>query len=421
MRTNFTKQRMIITFFIIFSLATTKMFAQLPADFTPLYGQTAEWFTDANNELKFDGTLPMGSPAIIATTFGGLTNPGGNTNDFTDLKLTFDAFVASGGASTTIVLSSNGTWGGKGILIEINEFQIRGVRNFDYNTNSATPPIMLSSDVTTYQGNPQTQTPGKVKPGVYNNFIIDVDASSKITVTINGYVCPTTYSADATILKAALPNPRFAFFATGFSPFQLKNLTATKVGITPKTYFTSTLPVTLIKYEATKKANGSQLNWETASESNNSHYLVYRSTDGANFKQIAKIAGNNKASKYQYLDQNPASGDNYYKLVQFDFDGKFEELGIRAVNFELQADNTVSIYPKPADDKINLSFNRTFDSDISVKIFDLSGREVQKTTITAQKEAVNYVLDLDEKINSGIYIINISSGQYKHSERIIVK
>ena len=612
MRTNFTKLRMIITTLIIFSIATTKTFAQVGTTFFPI-GGLSTWSKDALNNLNFFGTIPVNSPpAQIATTFESLTNPNANVNDFTGLKLSFSAYISSDGAkNTSVVLANNANWGGQGIVIEINKFQITAIRNFDYadfanpvvsftgtsaaayqasvrqdqyntfvidvsNTGvisiivngvsyattyqadvtvlqapgatrfavftvpvsgfqfknikaekggvtktfftgvlstryaesvtdwtlssgelnyGATPPFTNPAIVTTtfngltevaptgplpagsndftglnltfdafvpaagnisvvlswngiwgnaaggrgavitinktdvtYQTSftgsilsfentsnyPSKLATGTATVGAYNSFTINVSSTSVVTVSVNGYTLPVTRTAAT--LTASAPNPRYAAFGTDFTGFKIKNIVASK-----GSNQNSPLPVTLVSYTATKKANGSQLNWETASESNNSHYLVYRSTDGANFKQIAKITGNNKASIYQYLDQSPASGDNYYKLVQFDFDGKFEELGIRAVNFELQVDNTVSIYPKPADDKLNLSFNRTFDSDISVKIFDLSGREVQKTIITAQKEAVNYVLDLDEKINSGIYIINISSGQYKHSERIIVK
>ena len=204
--------------------------------------------------------------------------------------------------------------------------------------------------------------------------------------------------------------------------FRVRNVT----GVSPTfssaiTLNDATLPVALINFEAAKKANGILLNWETASETKNSHYLVYRSSDGVNFKEIAKITAKNQAAKYQYLDVMPVSGDNYYKLVQFDFDGKFQELGVKIISFELETDNLVSIYPIPADVRINLSFNRIFENAITVKLYDLNGKELQKATIPAQKEPINYVLDLDGKITSGIYIISISSGQYMHSEKLIVK
>ncbi len=375
------------------------------SEFATKYAATAtDWTINASNQLNYTGTLPFSTPAVVETSFGGLTATA-SANDYTSLKLTFDAYVSSVGGNTYVVLSSNGIWGagGKGTVIAINKNDLTANISFGSSTT-------LSTNAALYQA--------AVLPDAFNSFIIDVASDSKITITINGYVLPVVFQGST--LTASAPNPRFALFATEFSGFKLRNVVALKGGVT-KSYFAPPLPVSLVSFTATKKTNGSQLNWETASEQNNSHYIVYRSTDGSNFSEIAKITGKNQAAKYQYLDASPVSGNNYYKLVQFDFDGKSEVLGVKVVNFDLTANNVVSIYPKPANRSINIALGRTFENSIAVKLLDLSGRELQKVIIPAQNETVNYVLDFNNKIISGIYIINLSSGSFNHSERIIVK
>lgn len=375
------------------------------SEFSTKYAQsTTEWTLNGSNELSYVGSVPFTTPAVVETTFGGLTATA-TTNDYTGLKLTFNAYISSTGANTSVVLSSNGIWGtgGKGTMIKINKTDIQGSVNFGTGTS-------LNTNLALYQS--------KVLPDAYNSITIDVATDSKITVTINGYVLPTVYQGST--LTASVPNPRYAFFATDFSGFKMKNLTAVKGGVT-KTYFTNTLPVTLINFNAIKKVNGSQLNWETASEVNNSHFIVYKSADGSNFQELAKITAKNQASKYQYLDASPVYGNNYYKLVQVDLNGTSVDLGLKSLRFDLQAANTVSIYPKPADRNINISFGGTFESATTVKLFDLSGKELQKVIIASQKAPINYVLDFNNKITSGIYIISISSGKYKHAEKIMVK
>lgn len=383
------------------------------SEFNTRYAETAtDWTLSATNELMYNGFVPFTTPAVVETTFGGLTTPTATSNNFTDLTLTFDAYISSLGANTTVVLSSNGIWEngplgvagpGRGTVLYINKDEISAALNY-------LTPTTLSTNATSYRN--------VVNADAYNNFIISVAADSKITITVNGYVLPTVFQGGT--LTAAAPNPRYAVFAAGFSGFKMRNLTAVKGGVS-KSYFFNTLPVTLTKFEASKKSNGSQLNWETASEQNNSHYLISRSTDGSNFQQIAKIDGKNEAATYNYLDASPTSGNNYYKLVQVDFDGTAKDLGVRVVNFDLKTDNTVSIYPKPADKSINLSFNRTLEDAITVKLFDLSGKELQRTTIPSQNAPLNYVLDFNSRIIPGVYIINLSAGSFNHSERIIVK
>ena len=111
----------LITYFIFVSLSISKVSAQaFPTDIWPQAGQTTQWTTNSNNELCFNGNQPGFGLATVATTFGGLVS-----NDFTGLTLKFDAIVSNGGENTTVVLSSNGTWGSQGIVIEINKFQIK--------------------------------------------------------------------------------------------------------------------------------------------------------------------------------------------------------------------------------------------------------------------------------------------------------
>lgn len=61
----------------------------------------------------------------------------------------------------------------------------------------------------------------------------------------------------------------------------------------PTNHFTTTLPVTLTKFNASLKKSG-QLNvqWETASETNNSHFVVQSSIDGKTWKDLARKEAN---------------------------------------------------------------------------------------------------------------------------------
>ncbi len=181
------------------------------------------------------------------------------------------------------------------------------------------------------------------------------------------------------------------------------------------------LPVSLLYFKAEKTTVGSLLTWETASETNNSHYLIYHSLKGTYFKEILKVNSKNKASKYQYIDKAAQSGNNYYKLVQVDFDGTSTDLGIKVVNFNLKQEETIVVYPNPADRKVNINFGEVLESNIQIKVYNLSGKELQNVVIPFQKDQASYTLELDNKITTGIYIIKISSGAYNHTERLSVK
>ena len=196
--------------------------AAFPTDWWPQFGQNAEWTVSNSNELSFVGN--PGNSAMVATSFGNLGVP-----SFAGVRLTYDAYISANGAKNFIViLGSNAGFPGTGIMIVGNIYQMQALKNFDYNN-----AVKLSSNDSYFQNT-------AVIPGAYNSFIIDVSASGLITVTINGYQCPTTYQADINVLNAA---GSFATFCPGFSPFLLKNLTVTK-GASTKKYFHPVVPFT---------------------------------------------------------------------------------------------------------------------------------------------------------------------------------
>lgn len=88
------------------------------------------------------------------------------------------------------------------------------------------------------------------------------------------------------------------------------------------------LPVELSSFTGIQKNDIVQLNWTTTSESNNSHFNVLRSTDGVDFSVLTTIKGmgtTNQPTNYKYTDINNPNESKYYKLNQFDYDGKVNE------------------------------------------------------------------------------------------------
>lgn len=89
------------------------------------------------------------------------------------------------------------------------------------------------------------------------------------------------------------------------------------------------LPVELIQFEATPYPQWNVVKWTTASEQNSSHFDLESSTDGEEWRKITtKSAAVNSTQeiKYSYIDYN-LNSLTYYRLQQFDIDGKFKTYG----------------------------------------------------------------------------------------------
>jgi hypothetical protein len=179
-------------------------------------------------------------------------------------------------------------------------------------------------------------------------------------------------------------------------------------------YNNNTLPVTLTSFTAKVQNNSAVLNWETASETNNSHFVVKRSNDGVHFTEIGKVdAKSAEGASYQFTDSNPASGTNYYQLVQVDLDGKTTSLATKSLNFNLAA-TRVNAYPNPTSDKLEVNFATGLYQQ--VKVFDGNGKLVQTLAIGANQSSVQISLANQAK---GVYILSLEGKEKSYTQKII--
>jgi hypothetical protein len=139
---------------------------------------------------------------------------------------------------------------------------------------------------------------------------------------------------------------------------------------------TVSLPVELIAFKAQENAKNKSisLNWQTAEEARLKDYTVQRSTDGKSFSDISTIAAKNSTAKtsYDFQDENPAIGVNYYRLKINEQDGSFKFSTVQSAT--IGGKNTVSVSPNPTSGTFQV---KNADGLESVDVYDLSGRLVR--------------------------------------------
>lgn len=100
-------------------------------------------------------------------------------------------------------------------------------------------------------------------------------------------------------------------------------------------YSSNVLPIELLSFNAKKMWNDKvEVEWSTATETNNSYFVVERSKDAFKFEEVTHIkgAGNSLQQRnYMYVDNQPYSGTSYYRLRQVDFNGAEKSFPIAQV------------------------------------------------------------------------------------------
>ena len=130
------------------------------------------------------------------------------------------------------------------------------------------------------------------------------------------------------LLPSVLEVDRFPLTLTGINSnnvvFNTQVFLADTTTLCPVTI--AILPVELLSFAA-KEISGNliQLDWKTASETNNDYFIVEKSTDGMNFTPIGLVKGSGNSTinhNYSFLDKkNEGIQLYYYRLQQVDYDG----------------------------------------------------------------------------------------------------
>lgn len=182
----------------------------------------------------------------------------------------------------------------------------------------------------------------------------------------------------------------------------------------------SVLPVELISFYSLIENRAIRLEWATASEINNERFEIQHSSDGEFFRTIGTVLGSgstNSKVDYSFTDSNPFQGANYYRLLQFDFDGASEFSETIIAFFE--ASDQLLIYPNPVSDKINLFLGSQFSrTDITITITDLTGKTVWSKSLKAPESKLTISI---ETLRSGQYTVQLSNEGFTTRKRISIK
>ncbi|MEO0340800.1 MAG: T9SS type A sorting domain-containing protein, partial [Bacteroidota bacterium] len=165
--------------------------------------------------------------------------------------------------------------------------------------------------------------------------------------------------------------------ATGSDPFQLSRALLMEDG-----FFAvgaaNVVPVEMLFFSAEADGDHSLLTWATTTEINNLGFEILRSTDYSGWEVIGFVDGNgttNERQDYEFVDENPYNGNNYYQLRQIDLDGTATLSNIEQVFFDFIS---LNVYPNPTSEMLyfNISNPQQFNS---VMIFDMNGAMVRKS------------------------------------------
>ncbi|MDZ4668723.1 MAG: hypothetical protein SGJ00_12705 [bacterium] len=208
----------------------------------------------------------------------------------------------------------------------------------------------------------------------------------------------------STINSFPFKRPQKVFFNT----YNTNEVWVTTFGNGIRMGLSNSLPVSFLSLSGACNAENIHLNWRTASEFNNAHFTIERSTDLLHWESVGMVLGKKQSvviQKYEFTDSvnwnKVQSNDLYYRIKQTDLNGDFAfspTIGLDPCAMQMAP---ISLFPNPANDLIQFS-KPMFD----VEVYSIQGQLMNQLLPEANELSTHSYPD-------GLYVLKSRNGFLK--------
>lgn len=171
------------------------------------------------------------------------------------------------------------------------------------------------------------------------------------------------------------------------------------------------LPVELKSFTGKIVGDFNRLEWTTQTEKNVAWHIVERSTDGLNWLELGRQAGQiSSLTPIQYtFDDNRPLQKSYYRLRSLDFDGASSVSAIVVLTRKSTGLGIDRVFPSPTQDRLTIDFSTPAETDAIIRVSSITGQTVLEEQVTGVKGSHSITLSL-QSLPAGVYIVSLSDG-----------
>ena len=338
----------------------------------PLSGAATQWFTNAEHQFNFDVLSPFTLDSV--TVRYDMINFGVCGGGVPSASGVFNILIKNSGGATLATISPVLPCGSGAMTIKIPI-------GYFFNT-------------------------------IGTNYRLEFGggAGTAIHYFQNGAVYPRT---DCALIRFNNTSSGDADDWGGFFSWKLR-VGSNNCGRTPvQAILNCALPLDFLNFSGVHSKGKNLLSWTTTNEVNTNLFYVMRSSDGINFEKIGQVYSKNSpgTNTYEYTDENPLSGSNYYKLLQVDINGTNATSKIVSLNSD-EIFN-ISVRPNPSEEDFNFLITNYNGEEISVKAYSIEGKII--TTLNPRENEFT----IGKDFSPGLYFVSITCGENQKTFKLI--
>lgn len=197
----------------------------------------------------------------------------------------------------------------------------------------------------------------------------------------------------------------------------------TEVGSASNTVNVSTtLPLTLLSFNGTRKNDVVNLTWVTAQEKQISGFDVERNDGVHGYISVGSLsaAGGNNEQTYHFTDASAPEGHLLYRLR---INSRNDAMQYGPVLSFSQGTDPVSLspYPNPFTGEIRFSLSLNKPGPVRVILTDQAGRDVATTSLNATAGVQAIRMGSLERLSAGVYLLRVIQGDEQIAAKTILK
>lgn len=189
----------------------------------------------------------------------------------------------------------------------------------------------------------------------------------------------------------------------------------------------STLPVELASFTGTMSGTQAALEWHTASETNNSGFVIQHRRDDSNkaevqWARVGFVRGQGTTDQlqhYQFQSTDLATGTHFFRLKQLDHDGTAHLSD--AVKIVRVPNGTVELTtaPNPFASQLSVRITPRSSGSAQIRLVDLLGRVVYSTGSVDLQANVQTQIQIDgRRLSSGTYMLRVKGDAFTATRRV---
>jgi hypothetical protein len=174
------------------------------------------------------------------------------------------------------------------------------------------------------------------------------------------------------------------------------------------------LPLKFTGFSVSDKGCNGAISWTTAQEQHVDHFEVQQSINGNLFTTLRTVSSQGSGDHMYSVNTDQFQKRMYYRVMAVDIDNRRSYGPVQV----LQLNNCskaaiVQVYPIPASRDQNITMQTNINDKISYRLVDINGKILQSGMFVHRKQIGG--------INSGMYLLEMTSAGFKETQTIIVQ